>query len=135
MQHNKTMKTTSHTSKQKPNGKLQSRNQMAHVNTTGTSPRVDRVGDPAPSEPVPQPSTTTQAPATPWRGIFFHGPEPEMDRRQDDEIPVWTVFVGDEAHNAVSRVYRVFSFTKAEALANAMAHDRKLELINEATAA
>jgi hypothetical protein len=139
MQHNKKMKTTSQTSKHKPNGKLQSRNQMAHTdNTTGTSTRPDGVGTLTPSKSVSQHSTTPQvdppAPA-PWRGIFFHGPEPEQDHRDGEEIPVWSVYLGDQDANAVSTVYRVFSFAKATALAVAMAHDRQLELINEATTA
>jgi hypothetical protein len=73
---------------------------------------------------------TETAPA--WRGVFFDGPEPEMDKRQEEEIPVWTVFVGDKEANPHSRVYRVFSFAKAEALAHAMSRDRRLELIAEA---
>ena len=76
----------------------------------------------------------TQAPeGSAWRGIFFTGPEPEKDRRgEQDEIPVWHVFVGDQEANPVSRVYRVLSFNKADTLAVAMSKDRRLELVAEA---
>jgi hypothetical protein len=86
----------------------------------------------APCKPVTATDTdTATTDQTPWRGVFFDGPEPEQDR-DGEEIPVWTVYVGDENANPLSRVYRVFSFAKAQSLANAMSHDRQLELIAEA---
>ena len=76
----------------------------------------------------------TQAPeGSAWRGVFFTGPEPEKDPRgEKDEIPIWHVFVGDQEANPLSRVYRVFSFAKADGLALAMSRDRRLELVTEA---
>ena len=76
--------------------------------------------------------TTAQAPA--WTGVFFDGPEPEQDR-EGEEIPVWHVYVGTKEAEPVSTVYRVFSFTKAQSLAQAMSKDRRLELVAEATTA
>ena len=73
--------------------------------------------------------TTAQAPA--WTGVFFDGPEPEQDR-EGEEIPVWHVYVGTEEAEPVSRVYRVFSFTKAQSLAQSMSQDRRLELVADA---
>ncbi|MEI7732828.1 MAG: hypothetical protein WCO56_24870 [Verrucomicrobiota bacterium] len=74
-------------------------------------------------------ATTGTAPA--WRGVFFDGPEPEQDR-EGEEIPVWHVYVGDTEAEPVGRVYRVFSFAKAESLAQAISHDRRLELVSDA---
>ena len=114
------MKTTTSTTTQTP--KLKSRNQVARSANHDSQPVA-----PAPGQPV---QADAEAPA--WRGVFFDGPEPEQDRRSGDEIPVWSVYVGDDEGIPVGRVYRVFSFTKAEALAMAMAKDRQLELITEA---
>jgi hypothetical protein len=73
------------------------------------------------------------APASaPTGTIHFHGPEPVMDKRQDQEIPVWRVFVGDADANPISRVYKVHSFTKAAELALAMSKDRNLALTQDA---
>ncbi len=66
-----------------------------------------------------------------WNGVFFDGPEAEQDR-EGEEIPVWHVYVGTEDAEPVSTVYRVFSFTKAQSLAQAMSKDRRLELVAEA---
>ena len=63
--------------------------------------------------------------------MFFDGPEAEQDR-EGEEIPVWHVYVGTEDAEPVSRVYRVFSFTKAQSLTQAMSKDRRLELVAEA---
>ena len=108
--------------------KLQSRNQSAR-----TAKDDFQTSQPtAPVKPVTATGTDTDTDTqTPWRGVFFDGPEPEQDR-DGEEIPVWTVYVGDENANPLSRVYRVFSFAKAQSLANAMAKDRRLELIAEA---
>jgi hypothetical protein len=76
-------------------------------------------------------TTTASAPA-PAGVVHFHGPEPVMDKRQDQEIPVWRVFVGDAEANPISRVYKVHSFTKAAALALAMSKDRNLALTQDA---
>lgn len=66
-----------------------------------------------------------------WRGVFFDGPQ--SDRNQDgDEIPVWTVYVGDEEGIPVDQVYTCLSFGTAERLAQRIADDRGIELITDA---
>ena len=108
--------------------KLQSRNQSAR--TAKDDFQTSQASAPCqPVQPTGTDTTTEQAPA--WRGVFFDGPQPDRNR-EGDEIPVWSVFVGDDEGVPMSRVYRVYSFTKAEALAQAMAKDRNLELITEA---
>ena len=70
----------------------------------------------------------------PWRAIFFDGPQ--ADHNADgDEVPVWCVYVGDEEAEPVSTVYHVYDFARAQALAERIAQDRRLELIHEATTA
>jgi len=76
-------------------------------------------------------STDDTPTAKAWRGVFFDGPQ--SDQNQDgDEIPVWVVYVGDEDANPVGKVYHSHDFKAAEQLAQDMARDRRLELINEA---
>ena len=70
-------------------------------------------------------------PAKPWRGVFFEGPESAQDH-EGEEIPVWYVFVGDKDAEPVGKVYHCYSFAPAQSLAQRMAKDRKLELIQEA---
>jgi hypothetical protein len=123
------MKTTMTATKSKTGAsKLQSRNQLAR-----TAKDDFQTSQPtAPCKPVQSTGTDTapeEAPA--WRGVFFDGPQPDRNR-EGDEIPVWSVFVGDDEGVPMSRIYRVYSFTKAEALAQAMAKDRQLELITDA---
>ena len=79
-------------------------------------------------------TTSTSTTPPPWRGVFFFGPE-SVQNRDGDEIPVWHVFVGDDQGEPVGRVYRTYSYDKAETLANKMSHDRQLELIAEANQA
>ena len=84
-----------------------------------------------------EPSPSVQqapAPAPAWQGVFFDGPEPDQDR-DGEEIPVWHVYVGTEDAEPVSHVYRVFSFAKAQSLAQAISNDRRLELVADATTA
>ena len=69
-----------------------------------------------------------------YRAVYFDGPQPEQDA-QGEEIPVWVVYVGDEEAEPTGKVYRCHNFTAAEKLAHAMAHDRRLDLIHEATTA
>ena len=90
----------------------------------GLQSRPEQVG-------TEQKSSVVKTPAPAWNGVFFDGPEPEQDR-EGEEIPVWHVYVGTEDAEPVSRVYRVFSFTKAQSLAQAMSKDRRLELVAEA---
>ena len=70
----------------------------------------------------------------PWRGVYFDGPQPDTNP-EGDEIPVWFVYVGDEEAEPTGTVYRVLSYIAARGLANTMARDRRLELIDEATTA
>jgi hypothetical protein len=78
-------------------------------------------------------TTTTAKPiGAQWRGIFFYGPQPDVDS-EGEEIPVWTVYVGNDDGDPVSTVYHCHKFKSAEGLAKRMARDRRLELINEAT--
>ena len=67
-----------------------------------------------------------------WRGVFFDGPEADQNA-DGDEIPIWFVYVGNEEAEPQHTVYTVFSFDLAQDLANRMARDRKLELIQDAT--
>jgi hypothetical protein len=76
---------------------------------------------------------TTQPSAAPdWRGVYFDGPYADQDR-DGDEIPVWSVFVGDEHGDPVGSVYGCHSYKTAAELARKMAKDRGLELVDEAS--
>ena len=68
----------------------------------------------------------------PWRGVFFDGPQSDQNR-DGDEIPAWLVYVGDEQAEPVGTCYKFHNFTAAQSLADRMARDRHLELINEAS--
>jgi hypothetical protein len=70
----------------------------------------------------------------PWRGVYFDGPQPDQDH-EGEEVPVWVVYVGDEEAEPVSTVYHVYDFARAQALAQRIAQDRRLELIHEAATA
>ena len=74
------------------------------------------------------------APATTglWRGVFFDGPQSDQNA-DGDEIPVWLVYVGDEEAEPTDTVYKFHNFKAAEELAKRMSHDRRLELIHEAS--
>jgi hypothetical protein len=70
----------------------------------------------------------------PWRGVFFDGPQ--SDTNQDgDEVPVWCVYVGNEDAEPQHTIYWCWTYALAHSLAHRMAHDRRLELIDEATTA
>ena len=69
-----------------------------------------------------------------WLGVFFDGPQPDQDH-EGEEIPVWIVYVGTEEADPVGTVYHVYSFARAQGLAQRIAQDRRLELIHEATPA
>ena len=76
--------------------------------------------------------TTTAKPiSAQWRGIFFDGPQADVDS-EGEEIPVWTVFVGNDNGDPVGTVYRLHHYKSAGLLAYRMAEDRNLELIHEA---
>ena len=76
-------------------------------------------------------TTTTKPIGAQWRGIFFDGPESDVDP-EGEEIPVWTVYVGNDEAEPVGTVYRLHHYKSAELLAYHMAEDRNLELIHEA---
>ncbi|HWQ92761.1 MAG TPA: hypothetical protein VN673_13885 [Clostridia bacterium] len=134
------MKTRKQNTQQK-HSELQSHPEHLSPKTASENSNTPQVAlaAPAPSAQQPRPPAAHTpahhiphtSPATPWRGVFFSGPESDQDR-EGDEIPVWHVYVGDEHAEPLSKVYNTHSFTRATSLANAMAHDRKLELINEA---
>ena len=67
-----------------------------------------------------------------FRAIYFQGPQPAQDRQTGDEIPSWAVFVGNADADPRGKVYTVYSFTRAQALAEAMSKDRNLKLVAEA---
>ena len=71
---------------------------------------------------------------TPWRGVFFDGPQSDIDR-DGDEIPSWCVYVGDEEAEPVEKVYWFHDYQAADHLAHRMARDRDLEFIHEASPA
>jgi hypothetical protein len=91
--------------------------------------RSEQVSD---SRATTQPEFRETAPTGLWRGVFFDGPEPDQDH-EGEEIPVWLVYVGDDEAEPTGTVYHVYNFRRAQALAERMAGDRSLELINEAT--
>ena len=69
-----------------------------------------------------------------WRGVFFDGPQSDQNA-DGDEIPVWFVYVGNEEAEPLHTVYTCFSFDFAADLAQRMASDRNLELVQDATPA
>jgi hypothetical protein len=83
-----------------------------------------------------EPATVKPSPLA-KRAIFFDGPYAKPDPKQEgDEMPFWTVFVGfAETGDAVRPIYEVNDFKRAQALAQAMATDRQIELIADATPA
>ena len=71
---------------------------------------------------------------TPWRGVFFDGPQSDRDA-EGEEIPSWSVYVGNEEAEPVGKVYRFLDYPSGETLARRMARDRRLEFIHEASPA
>src|SRR5512135_2023371 len=97
-----------------------------------TTSQIQEVGSGLQSRPDEQLKETANT--GPWRGVYFDGPQPDQDH-EGEEIPVWVVYVGDEEAEPVSTVYHVYNFARAQALAERIAQDRRLELIDEATTA
>lgn len=62
--------------------------------------------------------------------IYANGPESDIDC-EGEEIPCWTVYAGDEEAEPTSKVYTFHNLAGALALANKMAADRRVELVNE----
>ena len=66
-------------------------------------------------------TTTTAKPiGHQWRGIFLDGPQSDVDA-EGEEIPVWTVYVGNDDADPVGTVYRLHHYKSAELLAYRMA--------------
>ena len=70
----------------------------------------------------------------PFRAIYFDGPQSDRDQ-EGEEIPAWTVYVGDADAEPVGQIYTLHHFKSAEFLAYRMAEDRRLDLIHDATPA
>jgi hypothetical protein len=69
-----------------------------------------------------------------YRAVYLDGPQPDRDQ-DGEEIPAWTVYVGDEDAEPTGQIYTLHHFKSAELLAYQMASDRRLDLIHEATPA
>ncbi len=74
------------------------------------------------------------AAAASWRGVFCEGPEPDQDA-DGEEIPVWSVYVGDQDADPVGQVYTCHSYRVAVQLAARIAEDRRLKCVMEASPA
>jgi len=69
-----------------------------------------------------------------YRAVYFDGPQPDRDR-DGEEVPAWTVYVGDADAEPTGQIYTLHHFKSAELLAHQMASDRRLDLIHEASPA
>ena len=69
-----------------------------------------------------------------YRAVYLDGPQSDRDA-EGEEIPAWTVYVGDADAEPTGQVYTLHHFQSAELLAHQMASDRRLDLIHEATPA
>jgi hypothetical protein len=69
-----------------------------------------------------------------YRAVYFDGPQSDRDH-DGEEIPAWTVFVGDSDAEPTGQIYTLHHFKSAELLAYQMASDRRLDLIHEASPA
>ncbi len=66
-----------------------------------------------------------------WRGVFFDGPQ--SDQNPDgDEIPVWTVYIGDEEANPISNLRTFHNYDIASEQAEHLARRWNLELVQDA---
>lgn len=64
--------------------------------------------------------------------LYIHAYGPEPTRNKDgDEIPEWTVYVGDHDAQPKFKIYRLLDLARARALARRMSEDRGLEIIDE----
>lgn len=66
--------------------------------------------------------------------IIVDGPYPDVDR-YGDEIPYWTVCAAGDDGEPTGKIYTCYTHGKALALGRTMAHDRRLELVNDSCAA
>ena len=120
----KTIKQSSK-SKQAPGLKIQSSNHQGNARQQSSTARRA-------AGAVTQQTFEALKAAAQWRGVFFHGPEPHKPTPEAEEIPTWIVYVGTREGERVSLSYVCHSFERGAQLANAMATDREIELINEA---
>lgn len=60
--------------------------------------------------------------------VFLDGPFSWIDPVEGIELPMYSVFVGDEEGEPVGKVYNVKGWEKAESLAKLMCKDRRLPL-------
>ena len=81
----------------------------------------------ASATPAVRPSTPALVPVA----VHFEGPEPDKDSR-GEEIPIWSVYAATDTGDPTSRVYRCGTYSKGWGLAQRMAEDRRLQLINQA---
>lgn len=66
--------------------------------------------------------------------VVVTGPHSNADAQSDwEEYPEWAVGMMNDDGDEVGKVYFLRNFKAAEELGKKMAHDRKLEYINEAT--
>jgi hypothetical protein len=70
----------------------------------------------------------------PFRAVYFDGPQSDRDA-EGEEIPAWTVYVGDADAEPTGQIYTLHHFKSAELLAYQMSQDRRLDLIYDATPA
>jgi hypothetical protein len=66
--------------------------------------------------------------------VSSHNSTPTLSP-QAGGVTLSDIYVGDEEAEPVSTVYHVYNFARAQALAQRMAQDRRLELIHEAATA
>ena len=119
----KTNKSSTKT-KQAPGLKIQSSNHQGEAEQQSTARRA--------AGAITKQTFEALKAAAQWRGVFFHGPEPHKPTLEAEEIPTWIVYVGTKEGERVSRSYTCHSFERGAQLANTMAADRGIELINEA---
>lgn len=66
--------------------------------------------------------------------VFVDGPFPNANRYSDwDEYPEWVVGTMDADGNESRKIYRYRTYDAAVELGQKMAHDRELELLDEAS--
>ena len=69
-----------------------------------------------------------------YRAVYFDGPQSDRDH-DGEEIPAWTVYVGDRDAEPTGQIYKLHHFKSAELLTYRMAEDRRLDLIHDASPA
>ena len=69
-----------------------------------------------------------------YRAVYFDGPQSDRDH-EGEEVPAWTVYIGDHEAEPVSHLQHFRSYEIAEQVARHLAGDRRLDLIHEASPA